>query len=820
MKMRSTVLSAVAVAVTAILVSIGGAALADDIVVDGDTIAIGNQTDIDLGTLACGATATRQVALYLKSNGHSGNSGQQVFRNDSFVDVTATTSAPVSVTVAAGTADDIKVPTNWQGIAAYPNNTLAPTGVTATVIPDTSVAGDFTGTVSFSGTGVNVSGGGISVGPALLTVRWKVGACDVATATTTTVSCPASIVYNGSPLTPCTATVTDGDGFSQTLSVTHAANTDVGTATAAAVFAGDATHQPSSGDATFEITKASSTTTVECPASVTYAGSALTPCTATVTGAALAQELTPTYIDNTNAGTATASATYSGDGNHTDSTDATTFEILGAAASCEVTGYAGEYDGDAHGATGSCTGLGGADVSAGLDLGESFTDVPGGMAQWSFDLANYASQSGSVTIALDKAASSISLLCFDTVYTGAAQETCSATVSGVGGLSEDVDVTYTANTDAGTATAEAIYGGDVNHKSSEAFTTFEIAKAPSTTKITCTEPNAYTGTEIAPCTASVTGAGGLDESFPPTYANNVRAGTASVSFEYAGDANHEPSQDATTFVIDKASSSITLACPASVVFTGVPHTPCTATVSAVGLADFAVDVSYLDNTGAGSASASAAWAGGENHIGSNVSGGFQIAKAPSATVVTCPTAAIPFTGSAITPCTARVTGAGGLDEEVAPVVYANNTSVGTATASAVYPGDANHLGSNGSATFAIEAWKLNGFYKPVDMGTAVLNIVKGGSTVPLKFTVLAGTTEVTDLAMLGASFVVKGVSCDPTDATSDDLLATTGGTALRYDASAHQWIQNWQTPKTGGKCYTVVVTTADGSQLSAQFKTK
>ena len=819
MKLRSTLLPVVALATTALLVSIAGAAHADNVFVDGDAITIGTQADIDFGTLTCGSTATQQVAVYVQSNGHQGG-GPQVFADEAVVDVSAATVAPLSVTVASGAPGDITLPDDWEGTAAYPNNALSPTGATAVVtLTAGNAAGDFTGTVNFSAVGKNVNGVAISRS-APITVRWKVGPCNVATATTTTVSCPASIVYTGSALTPCTATVTGEGGFSQTLSVTHAANTNVGTATAAAAFAGDATHKPSSGDATFQITKASSTTTVECPASVTYTGSALTPCTATVSGASLAQQLAPTYIDNTNAGTATASATYGGDGNHTGSTDATTFEILAAAASCEVTGYTGEYDGDAHGATGSCTGLGGADVSAGLDLGESFTDVPGGTAHWSFDLANYASQSGSVTIGIDRAASSISLLCSDTVYTGAAQETCSATVTGAGGLSEDVAVTYTANTEAGTATAEAIYGGDVNHKSSEASTTFEIAKAPTTTKITCTQPNAYTGTEITPCTARVTGAGGLDENFQPSYANNVGAGTASVSFQYAGDANHEPSQDASTFVIDKASSSIMLTCPASVVFTGAPHTPCTATVSGVGLADFAIDVSYEDNTGAGSASASAAWAGDENHVGSNVSGGFQIAKAPSATVVSCPTAAIPFTGSAITPCTARVTGAGELDQAVTPVVCANNTSVGIATASAVYPGDANHLGSSGSANFEISAWTLNGFYKPVDMGSAVINIVKGGSTVPLKFTVLAGATEVTDLATLNASFVTKGVSCDPTDATSDDLLATTGGTTLRYDASAHQWIQNWQTPKTAGKCYTVVLTTADGSQLSAQFKTK
>jgi hypothetical protein len=67
---------------------------------------------------------------------------------------------------------------------------------------------------------------------------------------------------------------------------------------------------------------------VSCPASVTYSGTALTPCTATATGAGgLNQSLTVTYTSNTNAGTATASASFDGDANHTGSTGSTTFQI-------------------------------------------------------------------------------------------------------------------------------------------------------------------------------------------------------------------------------------------------------------------------------------------------------------------------------------------------------------------------------------------------------------------------------------------------------------------------------------------------------------
>ena len=1125
MKQRTSVLSAIALAVSALLISTAGAAYADNLEVDGDLLKAGTQAVLDFGDVACGTTTSRQVTVYVQSNGHGGNGngnndnngGGQVFANGEVVDITATTAAPLSVSVAAGGAGDVTLPANWE--TAYGNNTLSPGGATATVtLTAGTVAGTFTGSVTYSGTGDNTGGNSITRQVAQ-SVTWKTVGCK--SATTTTVSCPASVVYTGQPITPCSATVTGSNGFSQSLPVTYSPNTAVGSVTASASFAGDSTRTGSSGGATFAITKASSTTTVSCPASATYTGSPLTPCTAGVTGAGgLSQALTPTYTANTDTGTAGAAATFAGDSNHTGSTDSKTFTILGAAANCAVVGFNGDYDGLAHRATGACTGLGGDDISEGLDLGASFTDVPGGTASWSFALPNYASRSGSAVIAIGPAASSISIQCSDVVYDGAAQEPCSASVTGAGALSASVTVHYALNTAAGTATASASYPGDLNHAKSEASTTFEIAKAPSTTEIACTTPHTFSGSPITPCTAKATGAGGLDQAVTPTYSDNTRAGVASVSAVFAGDANHEPSNDTSSFVIDKATSSVKLSCPAAVVYTGVAQAACTASVSAVGLAEFEIAVDYADNTNAGHATATASWGGDDDHVGSSANGGFHIdkaastislecpdsvvftgepltpcgatvtgagltdfaidvdyaanmyvgdataaakwdgdenhdgstaeggfriekassavvlscapgavytgsaltpctatvsgagltpftvtvtyakntdageadaaaswpgdanhtsseasakfaiAKAISNTEVTCPASQI-FTGSAIEPCTANVTGPGGLDKPLT-LSYTENTYVGTATASAAYAGDGNHEGSDdagqftiekassliglsctpgavytGSAltpctatvsgaglasftvpvaysdntgagtagisatwigdanhtgttvggtfqiakapstvtvtcpstpimatgspiepcsaevtgagglqltltptytdnklagtaakayakydgdanhlpdddtkTFAIAAWTLNGFFKPVDMGDTVINIVKGGSTVPLKFTAFAGATELTDPAKLGASFVAREIKCDLTDMQSDDLFTTTGGTTLRYDATAHQWIQNWATPKNAGKCYQVTLTTADGTTLKAQFKTK
>ncbi len=799
---------------------------------------------------------------------------------------------------------------------------------------------------------------------------------EVTTPTTTTVSCPASVTYDGSPKAPCTATVTGSGGFSQSLSVGYTANTNVGTVTASAAYAGSSTRGASSGTASFQIAKASSTTTVTCPVSVVYTGTAQAPCSAAVTGAgALSQSLSPTYAGNTAVGTATASASYGGDANHNGSSDSETFDITKAGSTvtvtcgtgpftytgleqapcsatvtgaggldqsvpvtyenntdagtatatasftgdashgpsgdtetfvigqanavCTVTDYSGTYDANPHHVTGTCTGLGGADLTSGFDPGASFTNAGDHTATWTFEGGtNYADQNGTASVTIGKASSTTVVDCPASVtYDGSAQEPCTATVTGVGGLDESLTPTYADNTNAGTATASANFVGDANHTGSNGSDTFEIEKATSSTVVSCPDgPFVYTGSPITPaCTASTTGAGGLSASPTVTFAGNTNAGTATASAAYAGDSNHEPSDGSTTFAIDKAPSAVTLICTSPVTYSGTALEPCSAKATGAGGLDEALQVTYGDNTDAGTATASASYAGDANHDGSSADTTFTIAKAPTSTAVTCPAGPYVYTGSAITPdctatttgagglsvhpavtlsgntnagtatasasyaggdnhqpstgsttftiakapttvlvtcaagpfvytgspftpCSATVTGAGGLSQSVS-VVHSNNVGPGTATATATYAGDDNHLGSTGSATFTIDAWVLKGFHSPVDMN-GVWNTVKGGSTVPLKFEVFAGATELTATNAV-KGFAVQGIACPGANAAVDDIeLTTTGGTTLRYDSTGGQFIQNWQTPKQAGACYKVTMTTQDGSSLSALFKLK
>ncbi|KAF0109365.1 MAG: hypothetical protein FD147_2291, partial [Chloroflexi bacterium] len=125
-------------------------------------------------------------------------------------------------------------------------------------------------------------------------------------------------------------------------------------------------------------------------------------------------------------------------------------------------------------------------------------------------------------------------------------------------------------------------------------------------------------------------------------------------------------------------------------------------------------------------------------------------------------------------------------------------------------------------TYTVQAWTLSGFFQPVDMGN-VWNTVKNGSTVPLKFRIFTGTTEITDTSAV-KSIASKLVPCTTLPGAAEDaietLLSPTGSTVLRYDLTVGQFVYNWKTPSTPAKCYQVTMTTQDGSSKTAFFKLK
>jgi hypothetical protein len=71
---------------------------------------------------------------------------------------------------------------------------------------------------------------------------------------------------------------------------------------------------------------------------------------------------------------------------------------------------------------------------------------------------------------------------------------------------------------------------------------------------------------------------------------------------------------------------------------------------------------------------------------------------------------------------------------------------------------------------------------------------------------------------------VNAYSPGPSDfgaAEVDEVeFTTTDATSLRYDSTAGHFVQNWRTPTTKNRCYTVTMTTDDGSSLEARFRTR
>jgi len=587
-------------------------------------------------------------------------------------------------------------------------------------------------------------------------------------ASSTVVTCPPSVTYDGSAQTPCSGHVSGAGGLSLDPAPVYNNNTNAGTASASYTYAGDANHDGSSDSKNFTIDKAASATLVTCPASVTYDGSAQTPCMVSVTGGGL--NLTPeaVYSNNTNAGTATASYTFAGDSNHLGSNDSETFTIAKATSTTVVTCDAGvTYNGSAQTPCSvAVTGAGGLNLSPDPVYSNN-TDAGTATASYTFaGDGNHLGSSDSQTFTIGKAASTTAVSCPASVtYTGSAQTPCSAHVSGAGGLSADPEPAHSNNTNAGTASASYSYAGDANHEGSSDSQTFTIAKASSTTVVSCPASVTYDGSAQTPCSVDVSGAGGLSLTPAPSYTDNTDAGTASASYTYSGDANHEGSSDSQTFTIEKASSETVVACAdGPFTFDGTSQTPCSVHVTGAGGLDLHPAPSYSNNVGAGTATASYTFAGDANHNGSDDSKSFTIDKASSMTTVTCAAGSFTYTGAAHTPCSVTVTGAGNLSLVPDPV-YSNNTNAGTATASYTYGGDANHTGSSDSKHFTI------------DKASSTTTVSCGAG--PFTYTGSAQTPCSAHVAGAG------GLSADPDPVYSNNTDAGTATASYTYGGDAN-----------------------------------
>ena len=384
-----------------------------------------------------------------------------------------------TVTSDAGNPDSVGTVTFKNGTTVICSSVVL-SGNTASCTPSVLSAGAYSITAEYSGTS---DGGGYS-GSTSSALSHTVNPRPI------TVTADAKEKTYGQADPALTYQITSGslvgtDAFTGTL--TRVAGENVGSYeiqqdTLALSSNYDLTYDP----AQLTIAQAASTVTVTCPTEpLTYNGAALEPCSAQATGDGMDPlALAVTYADNTNAGTATASAAWTGDANHTGSTGSATFVIAQADTGLTVDPRTSTYSEQA------------VDVTFTATVSNTSTSV--------------AVSEGTVTFAVKQGGTTLASGTSATVAAGAA----SATLS------------LPAGTAAASYTIDAIYNAGSNFNASNGSSTLTVDRRATTTTVQNANATFGDGTVTLQATVAATPAGGTT--------STVNAGTVTFTVRNGG----------------------------------------------------------------------------------------------------------------------------------------------------------------------------------------------------------------------------------------------------------------------------------------------
>lgn len=272
----------------------------------------------------------------------------------------------------------------------------------------------------------------------------------------------------------------------------------------------------------------------------------------------------------TGAGACTITALQAGDARYAPAPDeARSFSINKGTPTVRVTGGTFTYDAQAHPATGSVSGVGGADLGA-----PTFTY--NGVAETPIDAGSYAvvgsfagdtnhsPATGEATIVITKATPMVRVASGTFTYNAQAHLAIGS-VTGVGGSDLGAPpLTYNgvaqAPVNAGSYAVVASFAGNTNYNPATGEATIVITRATPNVSVT---GGTFTYDALAhPATGSVTGVGGADLGAPAFTYNGVagapvNAGTYAVGGAFAGDGNYtQASHSTAAIVINKAALTV------------------------------------------------------------------------------------------------------------------------------------------------------------------------------------------------------------------------------------------------------------------------
>ncbi|WP_152616914.1 T9SS type A sorting domain-containing protein [Flavihumibacter solisilvae] len=569
---------------------------------------------------------------------------------------------------------------NGTGSTTYGPVTTAPTN-----------AGTYTVTASFAG---NTNYFGATSNAIALTIS---------KAAANIVINPYSNIYDGNAHTASgTASGVGGVDLSSGLSFTTSYSNVPGGTTAWS-FNGGTNYNNATGTTDVTISKADANVVIT-PYTGVYNGNAHTASgTATGVGSADLSSGLSFETSYTNAPGGATNWTFDGGTNYNNQTGATSVTINKATANISIAPYTGVYDGNAHTASGSATGVGGVDLSSGLSFASSYTNVPGGSTNWSFDGGtNYNNESGTSNVTINKATANISITPYTGVYDGNAH-TASGSATGVGGVDLSNGLSFaTSYTNVPGGSTNWSFDGGTNYNNESGTSNVAINKATANISITpytgIYDGNAHTAS------GSATGVGGVDLSSGLSFATsytNVPGGSTNWSFD--GGTNYNNESGTSDITINKATANISIT-PYTGIYDGNAHTA-SGSATGVGGVDLSSGLSFATSyTNVPGGSTNWSFDGGTNYNNESGTSDITINKA-TANISITPYIGI-YDGNAHT-ASGSATGVGGIDLSSGLSFASSYTNVPGGSTNWSFDGGTNYNNESGTSNVTINKATAN-----------------------------------------------------------------------------------------------------------------